>query len=92
VKKGNLKKLYKNYSHNISIAASWADIHILSIILLPIIGYWLDRLLISFVVIRKNRFFNDHQHPSDTASNTQPAAMLCVGGNFKGRFNNLTQR
>jgi hypothetical protein len=51
--------------------------------LLPTIGYWLDRTLIGFAVMRKIRFFNEHQHLADTASNTQPAAMLCVSGKLK---------
>jgi hypothetical protein len=52
--------------------------------LLPIIGYWLDRSLIGFVVIKIIRFFNEQHHPADTASNAHPAAMLCVGSKHFG--------
>jgi hypothetical protein len=62
-----------------SIAAIWADSHILNIISLPFFGHWLDRILIGFQISRKFRSFNQQHHRADTASNSQTAAMLDVG-------------
>jgi hypothetical protein len=73
-------------SANKSIAAIWADSYILNIISLSIFSHRLDRLLIHFAVIRKFRSFNKHQQRADTASNSQPAAMLNVVGHNQSKF------
>jgi hypothetical protein len=42
--------------------------------------------MLSFVVIRKFRSFNEHQHQADKASNSQTAAMLPLADIFNEHF------